>query len=336
MIYKFKEYVSIEIINDKIFIAGILGVGSYYVDYTEENIEIIRKLKHEGYSIQNTAQPSLITNLMRLNVLEELGDITKKRNELFYDYIGVNIMPVLNKPILVLGAGGAGGTITYLLAQQGFTNVINIDDDYVEISDVNKTMVYDQSQVGQYKSLALKKRIQANFGISITSVVQHINSKKDFSAIIKTYAPSMVIYAIDPDPKLKIEIVNLCMSNYIPVIHSSYSYEKIICGPCSIPSRSACWHGYNEFWKKKTSGEFDYNNIHREFRETTIHPSISFNINILSSIIVKDAIFCLAGEYDKILTKGKIYIMDLLRNAISETVLSCAFCKDCAYKCKTD
>lgn len=109
-------------------------------------------------------------------LLEETNNHKKTRNELFYDYIGFDFEKIRTKKILVFGAGAAGGTITYLLSQQRFTNVCSVDTDRVEQSDVDKTMVYDASDIGNYKVDAIKHRINRNFGTDVTTIKEYINS----------------------------------------------------------------------------------------------------------------------------------------------------------------
>lgn len=74
---------------------------------------------------------------------------------------------------------------------------------------------------------------------------------------------------------------------------------------------------------------FDYGRTRKLFRETTIHPSISFNINVLASIIVKDVIFALADDYDRVTTKNKIIELSLISSDIVSYELSCQFCASC-------
>lgn len=332
---RLKTFVSIQKIGDKLSISGAFGHHDIYVDPTPEVINVLSHLKDDkGLPVDGYKNNRLFSMLYEHGLLEETNNHKKTRNELFYDYIGFDFEKIRSKKILVFGAGAAGGTITYLLSQQRFTNVCSVDTDRVEQSDVDKTMVYDASDIGNYKVDAIKHRINRNFGTDVTTIKEYINSSSA-DKIIRRIKPDIIVYAINPDPAFKIQFNEYCVEYGIPIIHASYSYEKIICGPCVVPHKTACMKGYNEYWKSRTGNRLDYNRIYRIWRQNSIHPSISFNINYLSSVVLKDVIFCLGQRYDYVSTLNKQIIVNLLSSEITEIEMSCGYCYDeCVAKCK--
>lgn len=329
---RLKQFVTIQRLKDKLIISGTYKEGDIYLNESSEMIDLLDGLKNiSGLPYDKYKDNEMFVRLYRAGLLEDIDSNQKRRNELFYDYIGYDFQGLKSKHILIFGAGAAGGTIAYMAAQQGFTHIACVDSDKVEKSDVDKTMVYDVEDIGEYKVNAIKKRILKNFNIGIISIVKYMKKLDDAFTIIETTKPDIIIYAVDPDPVFKMKLNEYCVSQNLPIIHSSYSYEKIICGPCVVPHETACMIGYNEYWKMST-GYFDFNEVVRLFGNKTIHPSISFNINVLAGIILKDVVFCIGKKYDYVSTINKQIIINLLKSEITEMELSCQFCGDCIAK----
>lgn len=333
---RLKNYVDVMELEKMIIVSNSFGRGSIYVSNDLETRLMLKSLKsEEGVESAICKSNQLYLRLLNSSLIEETPYQDKKRNQLFFEYIKAGFHIPLDKRILVLGAGAAGGTISYLLAQQGFKQIFTLDDDKVEESDIEKTLVYDLEAVGDYKVHYLQKRTEANFKNPIFPILKRIESIKDIRLLISDISPDMIIYAIDPDAYLKLYLNKICVDKNIPIIHASYSFDKILCGPFVIPQKTACYIGYNEYWKARTNGMFDYGKTRKLFRETTIHPSISFNINVLASIIVKDVIFALANDYEHLLTKNKILEICLISGGIVSYELSCGFCSSCKHMCKS-
>ncbi|MHA1895419.1 MAG: ThiF family adenylyltransferase, partial [Candidatus Helarchaeota archaeon] len=64
-----------------------------------------------------------------------------------------------NTKILIVGAGGIGSEVVKNLVFLGFQNLIIVDMDKVEISNLNRQMFFDKSDQGKYKAETLVKKI---------------------------------------------------------------------------------------------------------------------------------------------------------------------------------
>lgn len=81
----------------------------------------------------------------------------------------------------------------------------------------------------------------------------------------------------------------------------AYSYEKIIIGPLFVPKYTES-DIILEKELKKYGDHYSFRNHFKLFDDFTIHPSISFNINILASLILKEVIFFLMNRLDYVLS----------------------------------
>ena len=78
-----------------------------------------------------------------------------QREELMIDDINV----LREKTVLVLGLGGVGGYVTESLARCGIGNLILVDYDVVDITNINRQIIALHSNIGKKKTDCFKKRI---------------------------------------------------------------------------------------------------------------------------------------------------------------------------------
>ena len=64
-----------------------------------------------------------------------------------------------DKTILVIGIGGVGGTAVEALARSGFKKLILIDSDKVDVSNLNRQVLFTAEDVGKSKVEVAKKRL---------------------------------------------------------------------------------------------------------------------------------------------------------------------------------
>ena len=64
-----------------------------------------------------------------------------------------------NKTILVIGIGGVGGTALEALARSGFKKFILIDSDKVDVSNLNRQILFTEGDVGKSKVKVAKERL---------------------------------------------------------------------------------------------------------------------------------------------------------------------------------
>lgn len=79
---------------------------------------------------------------------------------------------IKNSRVLIIGMGGLGCPVAQILVRAGVGNIHLIDDDVIEISNLQRQVLYDDTDIGQYKAkIAHKKLAQHNPFIQITHQV---------------------------------------------------------------------------------------------------------------------------------------------------------------------
>lgn len=65
-----------------------------------------------------------------------------------------------NKTVLIVGLGGYGSWVALLCARMGIRNIIGIDFDRVEVSNLHRQILYNREDLGTYKIHACEKKIK--------------------------------------------------------------------------------------------------------------------------------------------------------------------------------
>ena len=123
-----------------------------------------------------------------------------------------------NKKIVVFGVGGVGGSALECLARSGFKKFVLIDFDVVDISNLNRQILFTRDDVGKVKVLQAKNRllkIDPDFEIE---TIQKRVEEKTFDELDFSDA-DFIIDAID-SVEGKLAIYEYAIKNKIPFISS--------------------------------------------------------------------------------------------------------------------
>lgn len=97
--------------------------------------------------------------------------------------------------VIVVGAGGLGSSILYYLSAVGIGNIGIVDDDYVNVTNLNRQILYTPQEIGKKKVYVAKDKIQSfNPSIKIDAYDLRI-TKTNIAEIANKY--DVVISAVD-------------------------------------------------------------------------------------------------------------------------------------------
>ena len=81
--------------------------------------------------------------------------------------------------VLIIGAGGLGAAVLPYLAAAGIGEIGIIDDDRIEVTNLQRQVIYKNSAVGKSKVLEAKAMALAlNPSIKINAITEKLDSKK--------------------------------------------------------------------------------------------------------------------------------------------------------------
>lgn len=143
--------------------------------------------------------------------------------------------------IAVLGLGGLGGWSALALACCGIGEMLLVDFDTVELSNLNRQILYGEADVGQPKAGLAAKRLDAfNSSIRIETCEERLDSEAAVAAVIKGY--DLVINAVDwPAHDIELWVNSACFAAGIPYIAMSHYPPIARVGPLYVPGETGCY-----------------------------------------------------------------------------------------------
>jgi len=114
------------------------------------------------------------------------GGVVPERYQRNIGTIGIEgQIKLLRSKVVIVGAGGLGGTVTEILVRMGVGNLTVVDGDYFEDSNINRHLLCHENNLGESKSKAAIKRAgEINSGVEVTSF-PHPVTKENVGQLIK-------------------------------------------------------------------------------------------------------------------------------------------------------
>lgn len=117
---------------------------------------------------------------------------------------------MLDSRVLIVGVGGLGSPVAMYLAAAGVSNLILVDFDQVELSNLQRQIVHDTSQLGQDKVISAKKKLERlNPNVKITTINQKL-SLEDFNVD--------VVVDCSDNFATRFMVNKACIENGIPLV----------------------------------------------------------------------------------------------------------------------
>jgi molybdopterin-synthase adenylyltransferase len=158
--------------------------------------------------------------------------------------------------IAVLGVGGLGGWSALNLACVGIGEMLLVDFDRVEVSNLNRQVLYAEADVGRFKAEAAAERLTAfNSAMHVEARVQRLDSEAAIAEAIDGY--DLVIDACDwPAHDIERWINSACFAAGIPFIAMSHFPPVARVGPLYVPGVTGCF-ACQEIGYRRTFPLFD-------------------------------------------------------------------------------
>lgn len=157
--------------------------------------------------------------------------------------------------VAVIGLGGTGTWMVQSLTLAGVGSLRLIDFDNVELSNLNRQVLYSAKDIGVAKLSAARKHIESvNPDIEVETTRLKIGAPEDITASHVLDACDLIINCADyPDINITSDwISQSCMPLEIPhIVGGGYSAHIGLIGPTIIPGKTACWRCYREEAEKR-------------------------------------------------------------------------------------
>lgn len=151
-------------------------------------------------------------------------DTTRYNRQIILPEVGVNGQQKLQQAkVLIIGAGGLGVAVLPYLAAAGIGEIGIIDDDRIEVTNLQRQVIYKSSSVGKSKVLeAAAMALELNPSIKINAITEKLDSK---NAILLFEHYDIMVDATD-NLNTKYLINDACCMTNKPFVYGSiYKFE---------------------------------------------------------------------------------------------------------------
>lgn len=137
---------------------------------------------------------------------------------------------------LIIGVGGLGSASAYALAELGWSHLMLVDPDTVEISNLHRQWLYEEEDVGVLKVHCAEKKLKKFFPDIHIATSAEAFSFEGMEHFLKNF--SIVLDGLDRMEK-KFQLNDLCLRAGVPLVHGGASGFK---GQAFLiqPGKTAC------------------------------------------------------------------------------------------------
>lgn len=223
-----------------------------YITYPKCNIKEVEKSLNE---------------LLELGVIQpELKEGRYHRHQLYFDFFDIlpenYIQTLSTKTVGLIGCGGIGSTVALLLATSGVGTLIFSDDDYIEESNLTRTILFEESEIGKSKVISAKTKLEARNHQTTVIPIQKMCNGVDF---IKEHFSSCDVLVLSADNPSDIHkwVNQASIELKIPYITVGYIEIFGSVGPFIVPGVTAC---YNCHLMNQKQSLRNYKQLNRNFQ----------------------------------------------------------------------
>jgi len=175
-------------------------------------------------------------------VKRDIGEMMMMKNryrrQTLVSEVGQNGQDVLGtKHVTVIGGGGLGSNSANMMVRMGIGSIDIIDYDTVEISNLHRTSVFTEDDVGKPKALTLQDRLQqVNRNVHVKAINKKVTSENIEALVVDT---DIIIDGTDSVP-LRLLINDISIRHNIPWVYAGV-YETVGMVMGILPKHTACF-----------------------------------------------------------------------------------------------
>lgn len=152
--------------------------------------------------------------------------MSQRRFERLKKVVGIDSLEILEtKSVLVLGCGGVGGYVVEALARSGIGEMILVDYDVVDETNINRQIIALDSTIGKLKIDLLEERIKdINSNCNVIKIGKFIN-QDNYMELFN----NKIDYFVDCCDTIIVKklVMKECLENDIPFISSMGTGNKL-------------------------------------------------------------------------------------------------------------
>ncbi len=143
--------------------------------------------------------------------------------------------------VCLLGLGGLGSWVAWALACAGVGNLVGVDGDRVETSNLNRQILYAEGDVGAQKAASAGRPLTAFHGaLNYEAVDLMLSGAPAIQEVIR--GADFVVDSVDRPPHVITRwVAEACFAEAIPYIAVSQHPPLLRVGPLYVPGETGCY-----------------------------------------------------------------------------------------------
>lgn len=210
--------------------------------------------------------------------------------------------------VVVLGCGGLGSWAATGLMLAGVGQLTLVDDDTVDLSNLNRQLLFRSSDIGRQKTRAARRSLtEVNPDLEVETVQKRIETSTEVAEL--AIEADFLVMTADHPPYEALRTVNrACLMTETPWISAGQIPPTIRIGPVIIPGQTPCHECQEHAFRR------DYPRYETLIRHRTENPTNAATLGpasgAIGSLIAMEAIHYLTGAINPA-TIGQAMMMDL-------------------------
>ncbi len=238
---------------------------------------------------------------------------------------------MLEARICVLGCGGLGTHILFDLAAVGAKHLTILDFDRIELSNLNRQILYKEADIGAIKVETTKRRLlEFNSGLEITTHHRRLESTGDIAAVVQGH--DLVICIADKPANYIIEWLNAaCVACRVPYISGGVDIRRSVYFSVQ-PRESGCVECWLTAARAKNPLDREVLGINKSQDVTHERPLPAFvpMVAVTAGLIVSEAVrYATRCQPPQLTNKLKEFAFDEMSINVAETWTRDPDCRIC-------
>lgn len=164
------------------------------------------------------------------------------RHRLFYELSGADAERVQRRlgeaSVVLLGCGGIGSLVAVTLATAGVGELVLVDGDHVELSNLTRQFLFTEADIGLPKAEVLARELRRrNSSCRVRTVVRGVADAADLE-----HLPACDLLVVSADSPGLTGLVNAhCVASGTVWLNACYVNDIAVWGPLVVPGTTGCW-----------------------------------------------------------------------------------------------
>lgn len=262
--------------------------------------DLWQKMKLEYPQCYQDELKDSFINLLKLGVISpQFTEGRYHRHQLYFDLFQISpehyYQTLSTKTVGLIGSGGIGSTAALLLTTAGVGTLILSDEDFIEESNLTRTILFEESDIGTRKVISAKARLESrNQETTIVPVIKMCDGV-DF---LKEYFSKCDVLLVSADSPSDIHhwVNQAAVELKTPYVTAGYVEIFGSVGPFIVPGITAC---YNCHLLNTKQPSRKFRQLNNNFQTASYGPLNG----IVSSIVVNEILRYLLNLDTKTLAK---------------------------------